>query len=278
MCTRFTFVSSGKTWGDPCGQLVLCVHGIQDNAGSFDRLVPLLPSAFCYVCIDLPGHGCSSHFPEGLPLDFMDYVLALIRVLNHLRQDSCYYIGHSLGGQLGLYLCGLWPQRIKKLVLLDTIGPMHTETEIFLPLNKLLLDNVLSTEERFSSKESPNYTYKEALDRLMTNRASKLTEEAARALIKRSLTRNSAGGSRFTTDQRLKMGLWVQLNEKQQLQVCTCVTNLILNYIKETTLEGLTIFSGGLLCVHFSVLNHSIILESHEYKSWLICILHPCNT
>lgn len=203
------------------------MHGIQDNAGSFDRLVPLLPSTFHYVCIDLPGHGYSSHFPEGLPLDFIDYVLVLVRVLNYFEWDSCYYIGHSLGGQLGLYLCSLWPQRIKKLVLLDTIGPMYTETDNFLSRNKDLLDNVLKTEEQFSRKKSPSYTYKEALDRMMNNRVSELTEEAAKSLIKRSLIRNSDGGFRFTADQRLKMGVWAMLNEKQQLQVRTyVVTNV----------------------------------------------------
>jgi pimeloyl-ACP methyl ester carboxylesterase len=203
------------------------VHGIQDNAGSFDRLVPLLPRAY-YVCIDLPGHGYSSHFPGGFPLDFMDYVLVLIRVLNHFKLDSCYYIGHSLGGVLGLFLHSLWPQKIKKLVLLDALPVMYIETDDFLSHNKRMLDKVLSNEEQFLRKKSPRYTYKEALDRLMTNRIGILTEEAGRTLIKRSLM-NSDGGFRFRTDQRLKMGIPVQLNEKQQLQVCTYLTNVSLN-------------------------------------------------
>jgi pimeloyl-ACP methyl ester carboxylesterase len=200
------------------------VHGIQDNAGTFDLLVPLLPSTFYYVCIDLPGHGYSSHFPEGLPLDFMDYVLVLVRVLNHLQWESCYYIGHSFGGELGLYLCSLWPERVKKLVLLDAIGSVCTKTEKFLSHNKHMLDNVLSIEEQ--SKKTPSYTYNEALYRLMTNRKSLLTEEAAKIMIKRSLVKSSNGGFRFAADQRLKKGIRALLNEEQQLSVCTYMTNV----------------------------------------------------
>ncbi|CAG7817538.1 unnamed protein product [Allacma fusca] len=57
---------SGKTWGDVNGIPVLGLHGWTDNAGTFDRLAPLLPKSLYFVAIDLPGHGRSSHHPEGL--------------------------------------------------------------------------------------------------------------------------------------------------------------------------------------------------------------------
>ena len=41
------------------------LHGRQDNAGSFDKLIPLLPKSISVLCLDLPGHGLSSHYPEG---------------------------------------------------------------------------------------------------------------------------------------------------------------------------------------------------------------------
>ena len=42
------------------------MHGWQDNAGSFDRLIPLLPRNHAYLAIDLPGHGLSSRIPNGM--------------------------------------------------------------------------------------------------------------------------------------------------------------------------------------------------------------------
>ena len=57
----------GKTWGNPQGIPVICLHGWLDNACSFDALAPLLPNdSHKFIAIELPGHGFSSHFPEGL--------------------------------------------------------------------------------------------------------------------------------------------------------------------------------------------------------------------
>ena len=189
------------------------MHGIQDNAGTFDLLIPHLPRGFYYVCIDLPGHGCSSSFHDGISLDFIDYVLTIVRVLKSLQWEACSFIGHSLGGQLGVYLCSLWPQLVNKLILIDAIAPAALETKHYLSRHKHLLDDIFKREERFTENNVPNYTYKEALERVISNRRSTLSIKGGEALIKRSLKENGLGGYRFTTDQRLKAGLWTGLNE-----------------------------------------------------------------
>lgn len=47
---------SGKWYGNQDDQPILALHGWLDNAGSFDRLIPLLPQKFPVLCIDLPGN------------------------------------------------------------------------------------------------------------------------------------------------------------------------------------------------------------------------------
>lgn len=59
-------VIAGKWYGDREQQPVLAIHGWQDNAGTFDRLLPLLPQCIPILAIDLPGHGLSSHYPTGM--------------------------------------------------------------------------------------------------------------------------------------------------------------------------------------------------------------------
>ncbi|KAG8302741.1 hypothetical protein J6590_025016 [Homalodisca vitripennis] len=54
---------SGKWWGPQDKNPVIAIHGWQDNAGTFDNLAPLLPADVPFLCIDLPGHGFSSHLP-----------------------------------------------------------------------------------------------------------------------------------------------------------------------------------------------------------------------
>lgn len=50
---------TGKWWGSRNQQPILALHGWQDNAGSFDRLCPLLPAHIAIFCIDLPGMNIS---------------------------------------------------------------------------------------------------------------------------------------------------------------------------------------------------------------------------
>ena len=55
----------GKEWGDATGEPWIAMHGWLDNCGSFDRLLPYFPKNQRVICIDIPGHGLSSHYPPG---------------------------------------------------------------------------------------------------------------------------------------------------------------------------------------------------------------------
>ncbi|XP_011858128.1 PREDICTED: serine hydrolase-like protein isoform X2 [Vollenhovia emeryi] len=113
---------AAKTYGSSAGKPVLVVHGRLDNAGSFSRLMKYLPNElFYYVCIDLPGHGWSSHFPSWMMLDITDFVHALYFILEALQWETCIYIGHSFGAQIGLMFSVIHPNRIRKLIALDGI-------------------------------------------------------------------------------------------------------------------------------------------------------------
>ena len=76
---------AGKHWrgreaSEEQGPQWLVLHGLLDNAGSFDSLMPLLTSALprhSFLCLDYPGHGLSSHLPPGMmyhPLECLRYI------------------------------------------------------------------------------------------------------------------------------------------------------------------------------------------------------------
>ncbi|KAF6210204.1 hypothetical protein GE061_013307 [Apolygus lucorum] len=69
---------AGVQWGEETGLPVVCVHGIQDNAGTFERLIPLLPKRFFWIAMDLPGHGKSSPFESGHPVEYTHLVYSVI--------------------------------------------------------------------------------------------------------------------------------------------------------------------------------------------------------
>lgn len=53
-----------KWWGPKDKKPLIAIHGLKDNSGTFDPLIKLLPKDLSILCIDLIGHGRSSHMPQ----------------------------------------------------------------------------------------------------------------------------------------------------------------------------------------------------------------------
>lgn len=209
-------VIAGKCWGDPKLKPVLVVHGIQDNAGSFDRLIPLLPECFYYVCMELPGHGKSTRIPKGFEITVMHYISSIYRFVKHMSWSKFLYLGHSLGGQIGVYYSAMYPEQVEKLITLDTLPMFAIPKDNYLDHYKTMINKIIKLEEKMTSSSPPNYTYEEAVERLITQRPSPIRKEAAEALVKRML-KLSKNGYYFSTDQRLKFGVGIPMTMEQNI-------------------------------------------------------------
>lgn len=97
--------------------LVFC-HSLTFDSTMFDAQAQALSKHFRVLRIDLHGHGTSGH-----PLT--DYTLEqmaddLPAVLDHLGIDRCGYVGHSMGGMVGMRFVLAHPDRVSHLALLNT--------------------------------------------------------------------------------------------------------------------------------------------------------------
>lgn len=72
---------AGKWWGPTDQRPIVMLHGWQDNCGTFDRLVPLLPDNLSFLAVDFPGHGLSSHLPKGMFYHGIDSAIFIKRYL-----------------------------------------------------------------------------------------------------------------------------------------------------------------------------------------------------
>ncbi|XP_034255648.1 serine hydrolase-like protein [Thrips palmi] len=211
---------SGKIWGSLDALPILCVHGIQDNASTFDNLIPMLPSSFCYVSIDLPGHGRSSHFPSGFMFSLVEYCMSLNRVVDHFNWKNFMYMGHSFGGQLGFLYAAFYPHRVTKLVVLDSVMPFRNAD---LDISEHIVpwwEKLYKIEAKMMSQSPPSYTEEEALRRLTDGRPIPLTREAAQVLLSRGVVRNGDGFS-FSADQRLKLKVPMHFSKEEVLMLCS---------------------------------------------------------
>lgn len=198
---------SGKLWGQASSQPVLMLHGLQDNCGSFDKLISMLAGDYLILAIDFPGHGLSSHFPTGLPTDLLNFVVATKFVIDEIKWRRFLIMGHSLGGLVAMHFSSCFPELIEKLINIDSIfpRPFVNDEELLYPI-RMWMENVMNLERLLQKRRQPVYTYEEALKKLV-RRDSSLTEDAGTILTKRSLEKTEDGFV-FRMDQRLKIDLF----------------------------------------------------------------------
>ena len=114
-------------WGDRKEETVIFIHGVRDQGRSWEHLISALTARGFPVkhaaAIDLRGHGDSEWPQTGRGYQHEDFLADLAGLLRHLDKDSFTIIGHSLGGSMALLYAGAFPDTVKRLVLLESLGP-----------------------------------------------------------------------------------------------------------------------------------------------------------
>ena len=108
-------------WGDPGKPTILMLHGIQQQAHSWD-FISLPLSVDCRViAVDQRGHGDSDWSPDG---DYSTdaYVGDVQNLVVALGLKNFHLMGHSMGGRNSLAWASQNPGVLKSLTIVDT-GP-----------------------------------------------------------------------------------------------------------------------------------------------------------
>eukprot|EP00095_Tigriopus_kingsejongensis_P008474 maker-scaffold18_size714446-snap-gene-4.12 protein:Tk08474 transcript:maker-scaffold18_size714446-snap-gene-4.12-mRNA-1 annotation:"probable serine hydrolase" len=230
----------GKEWGQPDGHPWIVLHGWLDNCGSFDTLAPLFPPGHRLLCLDMPGHGLSSHGPPGLGYHYMDGLQQIRRVAKHFGLGKFSLMGHSMGGGISTLFSSTHPDMVQSLILLDVIKPISRSITSVVDRTRSSVDELLAFEEKLALDEAPMYTYDEAQSRLIRGSAQLhgqqvITEESAGILLRRGLKKTviDADGKQlftYTRDLRHRVtGLYGLSHEAilEFLSKITCPTLLI---------------------------------------------------
>lgn len=114
-------------WGDPNEETYVFVHGVRDQGRSWDQFIAAmlargLPMKHA-VAIDLRGHGESEWPSTGRGYQHEDFLTDLAGLLRHLDKEPLTIIGHSLGGSMCLLYAGAFPEKVRRMVLLESLGP-----------------------------------------------------------------------------------------------------------------------------------------------------------
>jgi len=193
--------------GTPGGPALLCLHGWLDNAASFLPLAPHL-SDFDVVALDLPGHGASDHRAPGYDYAFVDWVHDVLDAMDALGWERADLLGHSMGGAIASSLAAAAPERVRRLVLVEALGPISGDPA--------------QAGERLRTAVAARRALAPRPDRVIPDletavaarlAATRMTADAARLIVERNL-RQVEGGHAWRSDPRLTLPSSLRLAEE----------------------------------------------------------------
>jgi pimeloyl-ACP methyl ester carboxylesterase len=102
------------------GEPLVLVHGLSESTRLWYRNLPELAERYRVYLIDLPGFGAMRRFRR--QFDLKQSGLWLAAWMQALELEQINLVGHSMGGYVSMALAATHPERVKRLVLVDSIG------------------------------------------------------------------------------------------------------------------------------------------------------------
>lgn len=126
------------------GEVVLMLHGNMSSSVHYGPLIERLQGSFRCIAPDLRGFGDSTYNGR---FDTMDELAEDVKLLlDALHIDKVYLVGWSNGGGVGLKLCAMYPEKVKKFFSIE--GASYKGYPLFRKDEKFQ-----STAEPYGSKE-----------------------------------------------------------------------------------------------------------------------------
>jgi pimeloyl-ACP methyl ester carboxylesterase len=102
------------------GPPVVLIHGFNLDHNTWIENMDVLARYFTVYAVDLWGSGFSTREPldYGFPL----FVEEIQQLMDHLKLATAHLVGHSMGGGTAIAFSSAHPNRVDRLVLVDTVG------------------------------------------------------------------------------------------------------------------------------------------------------------
>ncbi len=112
-------------WGNPDAPPLILQHGGRDHCRSWDWVAEELAKDWHVFAPDLRGHGDSAWAPDG-NYETNAFVYDFAQLVHTLGHEQVTIIAHSLGGNIASRYTGLYPEKVRKLVNIEGLGPSPT--------------------------------------------------------------------------------------------------------------------------------------------------------
>jgi esterase len=119
------------------GEPLIILHGLFGSSDNWFTLAKTFAERFTVYLIDQRNHGQSPHSEE---FDYKFLAEDLLEFINDHNLDKVNIIGHSMGGKTAMNFAVKYPERVKKLIVVDIVPktyPVHHDN---------ILDGLLSLD------------------------------------------------------------------------------------------------------------------------------------
>ncbi|HEX3694699.1 MAG TPA: alpha/beta hydrolase [Polyangia bacterium] len=119
-------LTAGPSRPSPTAPPLFLVHGLGDKGvRDFYPLLPTLAAQRTVVLFDLPGFGRSTRANAEYTPD--RYAAVLARLIDRYAGGRVDVLGHSMGGAIALLHASMYPQQVRRLVVIDAAGILNHE-------------------------------------------------------------------------------------------------------------------------------------------------------
>lgn len=208
-------------WGNPDAPPLLLVHGNRDHCHNWDWVAQRLCDKYHIIAPDFRGHG-DSEWVIGASYSHTEYVYDLAQLIHQQDLAPLHIVAHSLGGGVALRYAGVYPENIKKMVVIEgTGGPAWMYQKQ--PAHERFKEWIESTRKLSGRMPRKYPTLEDAFER-MHDANSHLRHDQARHLTVHGSYQNEDGTfswkfdnythamSPFDMNQEQTRELWARIN------------------------------------------------------------------
>ncbi len=217
-------------WGNPGAPPLLLLHGGRDHCRNWDWVAEALRGRWHVIAPDLRGHG-DSQWVLGSNYAMIDYVYDVAQLVHQKKLWPLTIVAHSLGGSIALSYGGIYPERVRKLVAIEGLGPPPAmiEQRAGKPAHARMHEWIEQVRG-LAGRAPRRYASLEDAARRMREENSFLSEAQAQHLTEHGVSQNEDGSYSWKFDNYVRAFSPYQFNTEEARSFwrrITCPTLLV---------------------------------------------------
>lgn len=191
-------------WGNESAPPLLMVHGGRDHCRNWDWVAEALCDDWHIICPDLRGHGDSAWSPEG-NYSLTAYIYDLAQLIHQKQMQQVTIVAHSMGGGIALSYAGCFPDRVRKMAVIEGVGPPREwiDSELSKPQDQRVREWV-DLKRGAAGRFHKRYPTLEAAYQRMKEENAYLSDAQARHLTCHAISQNEDGTYSWKFDNYIR--------------------------------------------------------------------------